>query len=105
MPQGAVPRRYAEAMFTLARDQGKLDRWRQDLLVAAGVLGNPRLLARLDDPNFGMAEKRQLIDAVLTVQVEPDVRKVIYMLTERGRIGSFQRVVDEFVACDDKGLG
>ena len=105
MPQGAVPRRYAEAAFELARAKGKLDRWRTDLSVAAAVLSNPRLLAVLDDPDTPVAEKRQMVDTALTVQADPDVLHLIYLLTERGRIGSLARVAEEFIEMANREQG
>ncbi len=105
MPQGAVPRRYAEAAFTLAREKGKLDRWRTDLSVAAAVLSNPRLLSLLDDPDTPVAEKRKMVDTALTVQADPDVLHLIYLLTERGRIGSLPRVAEEFIEMANREQG
>src|SRR5690349_1597406 len=105
MPQGAVPRRYAEAAFALARGKNKLDDWRRDLQLIAGVLSDRQLLAQLDDPARSMAEKRKLIDTALTVKVDPDVLHMIYLLTERGRITSLQRIVNEFVELANKEQG
>jgi F-type H+-transporting ATPase subunit delta len=105
MPQGAVPRRYAEAAFALAREKGKLDRWRTDLSVAAAVLSNPQLLAVLDDPDTPATEKRQMVDTALTVQADPDVLHLIYLLTERGRIGSLPRVAQEFIEMANREQG
>jgi F-type H+-transporting ATPase subunit delta len=105
MPQGAVPRRYAEAAFVLAREKKTLDRWRTDLRVVAGVLSDPKLLAQLDDPARHTAEKRKLIDAALTVKIDPDVLHLIYLLSERGRIASLQRIVDEFIELANKEQG
>ena len=105
MPQGAVPRRYAEAAFALAREKGNLDRWRTDLTMAAAVLSNPRLLALLDDPDTPEAEKRQMIDTALTVKPDPDVQHLIYLLTDRGRIGNLQRVAEEFVEMANREQG
>jgi F-type H+-transporting ATPase subunit delta len=105
MPQGAVPRRYAEAAFALARAKGSLDRWRRDLQVAAGVLSNPNLLTPLADPNRHFAEKRQLIDTALTVPLDSGVLHLIYLLTQRGRIASLGRMVEEFVGMANKEQG
>src|SRR5690349_2276672 len=105
MPQGAVPRRYAEAAFVLAREKNKLDAWRRDLGLVAGILQNPQILAQLDDPARHMAEKRKLIDDALTVKIDPDVSHLIYLLTERGRITSLQRIVDEFIELANKEQG
>lgn len=105
MPQGAVPRRYAEAAFELAREKGKLDRWRTDLSVAAAVLSNPRLQSLLDDPDTPVAEKRKMIDTALTVEADPDVLHLIYLLTERGRIGNLPRVAEEFIEMANREQG
>jgi len=105
MPQGAVPRRYAEAAFELARAKGKLDRWRIDLSVAAAILSNPRLLSLLDDPDTPVAEKRKMIDTALTVEADPDVLHLIYLLTERGRIGNLPRVAEEFIEMANREQG
>jgi F-type H+-transporting ATPase subunit delta len=105
MPQGAVPRRYAEAAFELAREKGKLDRWRTDLSVASAILSNPRLLAVLDDPDTPASEKRQMVDMALTVQADPDVLHLIYLLTERGRIGILPRVAEEFIEMANREQG
>jgi len=102
MPQGAVPRRYAEAAFALAREKKSLDRWRTDLRVVAGVLSDPKLLEQLADPARHMAEKRKLIDSALTVKVDPDLLHLIYLLAERGRITSLPRIVDEFIEMANK---
>jgi F-type H+-transporting ATPase subunit delta len=105
MPQGAVPRRYAEAAFALAREKKNLDRWRVDLRVAAAILSDPKLLAQLDDPAKHMAENQKLIDGAMTVKIDPDVLHLIYLLTERGRSHSLQRIVDEFIEMADKEQG
>ncbi|HMA34897.1 MAG TPA: ATP synthase F1 subunit delta [Chloroflexia bacterium] len=105
MPQGAVPRRYAEAAFALAREQKQLDRWRTDLRVAAGVLSDPRLLAVLEDPSTSTVDKHKLIDGALTVAVDPGLRHLLYLLADRGRISRLQRVVDEFIAMANREQG
>lgn len=105
MPQGAVPRRYAEAAFALASEKKALDRWRTDLRVVAGVFSDPKLLAFLDDPNRSAAEKHQAIDTALTVTVDPGVRHLLYMLSDRGRISHLQRVVAEFVEMANRAQG
>jgi F-type H+-transporting ATPase subunit delta len=105
MPQGAVPRRYAEAAFALAREQGKLDRWKADLRMAQGVLSAPNVLALLADPNVSEAHKRQVIDSQFPVALDPNVRNLLYLLADRGRITSLARVVDEFVEFANREQG
>jgi len=105
MPQGAVARRYAEAAFTLARDSNNLDRWRTDLRLAAGLLGDPRLRARLEDPNTNSADKHKLIDGAFTVEIDKGVRSLLYLLADRHRFGSLQAIVTEFVEMANREQG
>lgn len=105
MPQGAVARRYAEAAFTLARDSNNLDRWRTDLRMAAGVLSDPRLRARLEDPNTHTAEKHKMIDSAFTVEIDKGVRSLLYLLADRSRFGNLQAIVNEFVEMANREQG
>ncbi len=105
MPQGAVPRRYAEAAFTLARESNKLDRWRTDLRMVSGITSDPTLRTRLEDPNVSSAEKHAMLDRTLTVQVDPGVLHLLYLLSDRGRFGSLPRIVEEFIEMANKEQG
>ena len=105
MPQGASARRYAEAAFDLAKKQGKLDRWLSDLRTAAGILGDPRLMAALDNPKAPRARKRQYLDSAFTVTLDPMVHNLLYMLVDRGRIGLIGRIADEFVSLYNREMG
>jgi len=105
MPQGASARRYAEAAFDLAKKQGNLDRWLADLRTAAGVLANPRLVQTLESPKWPRERKRQLLDASITVAIDPLVRNLLYLLMERGRINLIQRLTDEFVQLYNREMG
>ncbi|MGI8587914.1 MAG: ATP synthase F1 subunit delta [Chloroflexia bacterium] len=105
MPQGAVPRRYAEAAFALALEKGNLDRWRADLRMAAALLSDPKLAARLEDPSVHTGAKHKVIDSAFTVELDPGVHKMLYLLADRGRIASLPRVAEEFTAMANKEQG
>jgi F-type H+-transporting ATPase subunit delta len=105
MAQGAVARRYAEAVFDLAKKSKSLDRWRSDLRTAAGILGDPRLIRVLEDPKIPRATKRKILDDAFTVSIDPLVHNLLYLLADRGRIGLVPRITDEFITMANREEG
>jgi len=104
MPQGAVPRRYAEAAIALAKKKNNIERWRTDLRTAAEVLSAPRVMAALEDPGIPNESKKRLITQGLTVTPDPLVMNMLD-LVDSGRIGLLPRIAAEFVEMANKELG
>ena len=50
--RGAAARRYAQAVFDLARKAGQLDEWRADLGTLNAVFGSERAVDALEDPKL-----------------------------------------------------
>jgi F-type H+-transporting ATPase subunit delta len=46
-----------------------------------------------------------MIDTAMTVEADPDVLHLIYLLTERGRIGNLPRVAEEFIEMANREQG
>jgi F-type H+-transporting ATPase subunit delta len=105
MAQGAVARRYAEAVFDLAKKSKTIDRWRSDLRTAAGILSDPKLIRVLEDPKVPRAAKRQILDDAFTVKLDPLVQNLLYLLAERARLGLVPRITDEFVEMANREEG
>jgi F-type H+-transporting ATPase subunit delta len=105
MAQGAVARRYAEAVFDLAKKSKTLDRWRSDLRTAAGILSDPNLVRVLEDPKVPRAAKRKILDDAFTVTLDPLVRNLLYLLADRHRIGLVPRITDEFIEMANREEG
>jgi F-type H+-transporting ATPase subunit delta len=105
MAQGAVARRYAEAVFDLARRTKTLDRWRSDLRTASGILADPNLVRVLEDPKVPRATKRKILDDAFTVSIDPLVHNLLYLLAERHRIGLVPRIADEFIEMANREEG
>jgi F-type H+-transporting ATPase subunit delta len=89
---------YANALFEAAKEQGRLDRVRDDLHSFAGAVADvPELRAVLQNPEIDSRVKR---DALTSVLAEADelVRNFILLLVEKGRTEQLDAMVTEFDA-------
>ena len=96
MPSGAAIRRYAQAVFEMADQQGTLDAWERDLSALANAFENPQIAAIFDSPQVAASQKRSVADEILGPDAQPLVRNLIGLLIERGRIGALPQLYATF---------
>ncbi|MFI5273415.1 MAG: ATP synthase F1 subunit delta [Ktedonobacterales bacterium] len=84
MLKGATARRYAEAVFQLAKEQSAVDRWRDDLRTVAEYFANKRLLFVLSEPKIAATRKEQMVRDLLAAKVQPEALNLALLLVERG---------------------
>jgi F-type H+-transporting ATPase subunit delta len=76
-------RRYAEAAFEIARRDGTLDRWLDDLRLAADVVAQPDAT-------------RVVLGKLLERRVTPRAFNLVLLLAQRGRLSAAPAVAAEF---------
>jgi F-type H+-transporting ATPase subunit delta len=84
MASGAA-KRYAQAVFSLAKERGTLDRWLDDLARLNDLMSDPRAAEFLVSPAVPEADKLKLVDSVLAA-AQPEARNLAHMLIQRQRI-------------------
>jgi F-type H+-transporting ATPase subunit delta len=84
MASGAA-KRYAQAVFSLAKERGMLDRWQTDLSVLNEIMADPVARAYLSNPNVSAADKQTLLDTGLT-NSQPEAKNLAQMLIQRHRL-------------------
>lgn len=89
-------RRYAEAAFSLAKDEDALDRWADELALAAETASRPELARVIGNPAVPLQSRREIIRRVLGPSVSPQVVKLVLLLSERGRMDSLPAVSAEY---------
>ena len=89
-------RRYAEALFDLARDRGTLDAWAAELARLAELGNNPEAARLLATPGGDAAAKRRVIDAIAG-PLSPEVGRLVDLLLESQRGHLFPALADAFV--------
>ena len=89
-------RRYAEAAFEIAKRDKTLDRWRDDLNTAVQLVRDERVSQIVDNPALPFAERSRVIDELLTTRVQPPVRNLVRILSERARIELLPAITAEY---------
>ena len=89
-------RRYAEAAFEIATRDEQLDRWRDDLGLAADVVGEPDISRIVESPAVPVEARQELVAKALRKRVLPSVERLIDLLVARGRVELLPRVASEY---------
>jgi F-type H+-transporting ATPase subunit delta len=89
-------RRYAEAAFEIARRDGTLDRWLDDLRLAADVVAQPDATRVVDNPAIPFATRREVLGKLLERRVTPRAFNLVLLLAQRGRLSAAPAVAAEF---------
>ena len=81
-----IARPYAEAVFKVAAEQGKLADWSVALADLAGVAANEGIQAAIADPNFAPAKVAGLFISILAGRLSGDAENLVRVLAENGRL-------------------
>ena len=92
----AAARRYAEAAFEVALEHDQLDRWKEDLAVAAEILGRPDVAPVVDSPAIPLGQRQAVVAALLGSRIQPGALRLVDLLVARGRVGVLPRVAEEY---------
>ena len=96
MPSGTAARRYAQAVFEIADEQGTLDRWERDLSILADAFGDPMVAAFFDNPQVPNARKRDTVAQLLGPEGQQLTRNFAGLMIERGRFGAIRQVYNAY---------
>jgi len=92
-----VARRYARALFDSAAAHGLLDTVAGDLAALVRLLREePRLGSVLITPQVTVAEKRQLLTALLGGRVHAVVLELLWLLLEKKRLPVVHQVIESY---------
>jgi len=98
-------RMYARALFEAAREQGRVDRARDELAELADALEQtPELEAFLANPQLDPGAKASVLEEV-TEGADPIVRNFVRLVASKGRGGQLRTIAEEFEAIVDREQG
>ncbi len=100
----SVARRYASALFEIAKKKGEVDAVAASLKeVGTTVQGSRELMSVLHHPLLPLEKKKSVLQAVFSGNAHPDVAKFLLLVVEKNRavvlpqiLIEFNRLVDEF---------
>ena len=104
MHRKASARRYAQAIFQIAKDRGELEKWREELKRVAQAVADPILSVLQDSPRLALAEKMALLKEKLP-GADPMVLNFAGLLVARGRLGLAGEIAEEYERLLDANFG
>jgi F-type H+-transporting ATPase subunit delta len=88
-------RRYAQAVFDIAREKKELERWQSDLDRIVDLGGDATVMALLEHPKVRFEDKAKLLAERLK-GVNPLALNLVYLLVTRGRLGMLGDIAGEY---------
>lgn len=104
MASGAA-KRYAQAVFSLAKERGTLDRWLDDLALLNDLMSDPQAAEALASPAVPEAQKLALVDRVLA-KAQPEARNLAHLLIQRQRVSIIPDIAQLYGAAvlEERGI-
>ncbi len=92
MLTGGAARRYAEAVFEIARDTNAFDTWQQALDAMAQLVADEQVRVFFESPKVSNQQKRAAVERVLGQRLPPAALNLASLLIERGRFQEVDRI-------------
>ena len=104
MLKGAIARRYAQAIFEIARKQNTLDRTLEDVREIARLFAHRKLAYLLREPKIPVQRKETAIRQALASKVLPTSLNLALLVVQRGLVDLMQNIARELeqLVLDDK---
>lgn len=88
-------RRYAQAVFDIAREKKELDRWQSDLDKVAVLSKDATVMALFENPKVRFEDKAKLLSGQLA-DINPLALNLVYLLVAKGRLAMIGDIADEY---------
>lgn len=101
-----IAKRYAKALFTIARDGKAVEPYGEALAGFRGMLQQfPELGDSVSNPFYPEDARKRVFESIAAkMELDPIVKQFINLLIEKGRIGSFGDICDYYHKLVDEHL-
>jgi F-type H+-transporting ATPase subunit delta len=99
-----TPRRYAQALFQLALEQGTVDRWRQDIQTLTDVARSQGVINLLESPGLRPEDRLATVRRVLP-NVSQQAANFMALLAEHRALSKLPRIQESLQAQLDEHEG
>ena len=100
----AAARRYARAVFELARESGQVEDWTKRLQLLRELLSDERVAAVLTNPTIATERRMELISAD-PHELDPEATNLARLLIESNRVPDIGAIADEYEHLADVAAG
>ncbi|HZG58609.1 ATP synthase F1 subunit delta [Paenibacillus sp.] len=98
-------KRYAKALFAVAKEKGAVEETGAQLEAVAASLGDADVRAFFEHPNISAEAKVNALQSAVGGQVSDYVANTLKLLVERGRSAAIGAVASAYRAIADEALG
>jgi F-type H+-transporting ATPase subunit delta len=88
-------KRYAQAVFQIAKGQNTLDEWKADLNKIADLMQNPEFASAIDNPKLPFELKAKLVEEMLG-KVKTLAVNLAYLLIVKNKFKNAEQIAKEF---------
>jgi F-type H+-transporting ATPase subunit delta len=100
----AAARRYARAVFDLAREDGEIEDWEKRLSRISELFADTKMAAVLSNPTIPAAQRETLVTSAPHL-LDEKATNLARLLIESGRVGEAAGVADEYQRLADDAAG
>ena len=98
-------RRYAQALFLIAEENGDQDQWLADLEVLASSSRNPDFIAFIDSPKIENVKKIEVLKEAFSKSISDLALNLVSLLGTRNYVASLSSIADAFQELVDSEKG
>ena len=98
-------KRYARAIFELAKEQGQIEAWAERLEPLREVLTHPQAKAILANPSIDVGRRQDAVGALLDGRAGPEGLNLAKLLVGANRIDDLDAIVEEYGRLADEDAG
>ena len=102
---GSGAKRYARAIFELAKEDGQVDQWTRRLEVVQEVLTTPEAMRVLANPAIAAQRRQEAAAALVEPFVEPAGVNLARLLVGANRLRDMPGIMEEFQHLADEDAG
>lgn len=102
---GAVARRYADALFELALEQGKVELVDTQAQFLEDLFSDAQIRGFFNSPRIPGEQKKRLVTNLLADKLDPMVHNLVRLLVDKRRIQFLPTIMREFDVLTDKHRG
>jgi F-type H+-transporting ATPase subunit delta len=96
--KATLARPYANAVFDVARNEGRLDQWSRLLRILAAAAATARVQQMLGDPMLSAAEKVGKLALLCDGELDESGHRLLDVLAQNKRWGLFDDISEQFEA-------
>ncbi|WDV46084.1 F0F1 ATP synthase subunit delta [Clostridiaceae bacterium M8S5] len=101
-----VGKRYAEALFEVALEMNKLEKFKDELSSINGVFNSEKKLKTIfEHPKLSKKEKKDIVDKLFKEHASKEVLNFMYIIIDKGRERYLNDINKEYIKLSNKEQG